>query len=131
MLSAVSYLMGWEWSLVTHNKNISKWKVKKVKTMERTINVEEVLNFVKEEIAECESESVNSLLEEIKFAINTVLSDKYDSYKISKKFTFADGRLSIDIDITEYTYSFDIEICINRRISDSSKYVRNKTFSYK
>ena len=100
--------------------------------MEKTINVEEVLNFVKEEIAECESESVNSLLEEIKFAINTVLSDKYDSYKISKNFTFADGRLSIDIDITEYTYSFDIEICIiNRRISDSSKYVRNKTFSYK
>ena len=52
--------------------------------MERIINVEEVLNFVKEEIAECESESVNSLLEEIKFAINTVLSGKYDSYKISK-----------------------------------------------
>ena len=99
--------------------------------MERTINVEEVLNFVKEEIAECESESVNSFLEEIKFAINTVLSDKYDSYKISKNFTFADGRLSIDIDINEYTYSFDIEICIIRRISDSSKYVRNKTFSYK
>ena len=99
--------------------------------MERTINVEEVLNFVKEEIAECESESVNSLLEEIKFAINTVLSDKYDSYKINKKFTFADGRLSIDIDITEYAYSFDIEICIIRRISDFSKYVRNKTFSYK
>ena len=67
--------------------------------MERIINVEEVLNFIKEEIAECESESVNSLLEEIKFAINTVLSDKYDSYKISKKFTFADERLSIDIDI--------------------------------
>ena len=99
--------------------------------MERTINVEEVLNFVKEEIAECESESVNSLLEEIKFAINAVLSDKYDSYKISKKFTFDDERLSIDIDINEYTYLFDIEICIIRRISDSSKYVRNKTFSYK
>lgn len=99
--------------------------------MERIINVEEILNFIKEEIAECESESVNSLLEEIKFAINTVLSDKYDFYKIGKKFTFTDGRLSIDIDITEYTYSFDIEIYINRRISDSSKYVRNKTFSYK
>ena len=99
--------------------------------MERIINVEEVLNFIKEEIAECESEWVNSRLEKIKFAINTVLSDKYDSDKISKKITFADGRLSIDIDITEYAYSFDIEICIIRRISDSSKYVRNKTFSYK
>ena len=102
-----------------------------IKDGSNIINADDVSNSVKEEIAECESESVNSLLEEIKFAINTVLSDKYDSYKISKNFTFADGRLSIDIDITEYTYSFDIEICIIRRISDSSKYVRNKTFSYK
>ena len=96
------------------------------------VNVEEILEFIELETKYLERESINSLLEEIKFAINTVLSDKYDYYKISKKFTFADGRLSIDIDITEYTYSFDIEICIiNRRISDSSKYVRNKTFSYK
>ena len=100
--------------------------------MERTINVEEVLNFVKEEISEFESESVNSLLEEIKFAINAVLSGKYDSYKISEKFTFdIDGRLNISIDITEYTYSFDIEIYINRSINSSSKYVRDKKFSYK
>lgn len=48
------------------------------------VNVEEILEFIELETKYLERESINSLLEEVKYAINSVFAGKYDSQEISK-----------------------------------------------
>ena len=102
----------------------------KVNVEEIEVNVEEILEFIELETKYLERESINSLLEEVKYAINSVFVGKYDSQEISKKFKIGDDeKLRIRISLShKYPFNVDIYIIRTMNCSRSEKY---KSFIYK
>ena len=102
----------------------------KVNVEEIEVNIEEILEFIELETKYLERESINSLLEEVKYAINSVFTGKYDSQEISKKFKIGDDeKLRIRISLS-HEYPFNVDIYIIRTMN-GSRSVKNKSFIYK
>ena len=99
-------------------------------TINTNVEVGKVLSYIKTEVIEAPVEvDVDTLLSEVKYAIDNIISEKYDSYTIRRKYENDDNILKISASIDVYGYFIEADIYVDI-ISDNSRIKRTKYFKF-